>query len=290
MNNPRSLMQVPLSVSSRKQFNHEKEWVRSVNDHQFWSYQYAEHAEMIHLILNSFKASEPNKTIYEKYSAQALEYQQFWADVYNQLIQNNEARISNEALEKFRQFKLSLLKDLSEKPDWKGWAPLSIYDHMAREVEYLQEPKDAIKVLSFWLTDMHGHASLDAAWTDPEEESLVKKAKELADAYGDLKKHIGEGTARGHFSLINRTQPQLQLQFPKGTVPLQFVSGDLRELLNRLIILQNGLTVYQTEYKYLANSGKISTTMTPEFIDHTLRESLRANYELEMLAQGKIVV
>jgi hypothetical protein len=279
--NSRSSIQLPLSVfTDRKEVNDERTWVRTVNDHQFWAYQYCEHAEMIHLILHSF---EPKEAVYQKYSTRALEYQQFWHDVYNELMRNNEARINDQALEEFRQFKLSLLNDLANKPNWKGWAPLSIYDHMAREVEYLQEPKDAVKVISFWLTDMHGHASLDASWTDPDEESLVNKAQELAEAYGDLKKHIGEGTARGHFSLINR------IKFPKGTQPVQFVSGDLRELLNRLIILQNALTVYQTEYKYLAKAGKISTTMTPEFIDHTLRESMRANYELEVLAQGKLV-
>ena len=30
-----------------------EEWVRSANDHQFWAFQYGEHAEMVALILSS---------------------------------------------------------------------------------------------------------------------------------------------------------------------------------------------------------------------------------------------
>lgn len=300
---PRSVAMLPLSIPisnnndivnsdvGRLQINDERAWVRSVNDHQFWAYQYSEHCEMIYIILRSFDADDE---IVTKYGGLALHYQQLWGQIYMELYQNNQARIADVLLEEFRQFKLALLDSILKKPGWKGWGPPSLYEHMIREVEYVQKPKTIRGIIAFWLTDMEGHAALDAAWTDPGEESLVKKARELAEAYAELKKNVGQGEGRGHFNLLNRRDKDDPakhniIQFGEAVADLTVVSGDLRELLSRMIILQNGLTMYQSEYKRLADAGKIFTTMTPQFISHALRESMRANYELEQLAHGRIV-
>lgn len=314
---PRNLVTLPLSVSVSNPEDHndncsigykcfgpnktridahlDREWVRSVDSHQFWAFQYNEHAEMIALITQSLGSDWNN------FTSTAEQYKEYWLDLYNNLMNSNDMRIPETSLLQFRAFKLTLLKKLIEKFEsgeikWIGWAPLSLYEHMAREVEYILEPRTATRVLSFWLTDMEGHAALDSAWTDPAHEDLVKKAKQIAEAYAELKKNVGQGEGRGFFNLLARrdadtTDKELQeiIIFGEKVERLEAVKGDLRETLARLIILQNGLTAFHLEYKRLADAGKLFTTMPPTFIVHTLRESMRANYELEELAKGRIV-
>lgn len=289
---PRNLAAMPLSLSvitrediirqneTRLDAELERQWVRSVNNHQFWAFQYIEHVEMIALIISSLGHE------FERYVKEANDYTKLWDSIYKGLITDNNKRIDKLLLDEFRAFKLTLLQKLM-KTDWIGWAPLTLYEHMIREVEYIQTPLTAVKIISFWLTDMEGHATLDACWTDPAHEELVKKAKEIADAYKELKKAMGEKEGEAFFNLLKREEEDINddgKQFgPKN------ISGDLGEVLTRLTMLQNGLTNFHLEYKILYDNGKLFTTMPASLISHTLRESMRANYELEELSNGRIV-
>lgn len=129
---PRNLVILPLSVSISNdilnsdttliQINDERIWVRSVTDHQFWAYQYSEHADMISTILLSFTTENE---IWKKYQKQAVNYQKKIG--FRFIMKNNQSRINNLFLEEFLEFKLNLLDSLLKNEGWKGWAPLSLY-------------------------------------------------------------------------------------------------------------------------------------------------------------------
>src|SRR5205814_1689307 len=115
--------------------------------------------------------------------------------IHSDLRKRVRKSISSTTLEDFRQFNLALMRSLleySKQGNWIGWAPLSLYEHMIREIEYLQIPHTKYSILRFWLIDMEGHSALDAAWTDPSNADIVKKATQLNAAYAELSKRMGE--------------------------------------------------------------------------------------------------
>jgi hypothetical protein len=99
----------------------------------------------------------------------------------------------------------------------------------------------------------------------------------------ELKRKLGYPEGQDYFGLLDRYEDE------NDEIPPVLISGDVSEVLSRMIILQNSLTAYHIEYKKLTDHRKIFTTMTPTFIVHTLRESMRANYELEELAEGRLI-
>ena len=276
---PRTVRQLPLSISAENYSPEDQEvleWVRSTNDHQFWAYHYKEHMELVTLAL-------PLEPQWTSFIERANDYQQYWSQMYEALISDDEMVIPLEYLEDFREFKLELLRAVLNTNEWKGWAPPTVYEHMIREVEYIMEPKNSLKVIMFWLTDMEGHAALDVSGTDPAHASLVKKAREFKDAFVDLKKNMGISEEQGLVDLLERKYSN---EIPP---PPMNENGDLRELLTRLVVLQNALTTFNIEYKHLTDANVIFSTMPPTLIAHTLRESMRASYELGALVEGRII-
>ncbi len=267
-------------------------WVKQTNRYQFWSYQYMEHCYLIHLALTDIATFDTHKQ-------KAVYYYHVWKNTYQTLISDKTLRPSIRLLLQFREYNLQLLKDVimaNSSHTWSGWAPPSMYEHMIREIEYVLREPSYEGTLAFWLTDMEGHAAMDGSWTDPCHTDLVMKAQEFTRSYHELKLKVGQGEGRDYFALLNRRDEKVRelqniIEESNDIEQLRrpHVLGDLRELLSRLYVLQVAFTEFNKEYKRLMVAGKIFNTMPPLFVEHTIRESMRASYELGELIEGRLV-
>jgi hypothetical protein len=260
----------------------EQQWARTASDDQFWSLQYIEHLTMIIEILSCAGLTD--------FVNEAISLRSNWEKIHQHVLNPNN-KITSKQLETLHNFKLQLvtsLMTLAQEKQWPGYAPITMYDHMIREVEYLEKPKTERRVIAQWLTDMHGHAALDASWIDPNHGQLVKKAQEFCKLYEQFKLFIGQNSELGLNELLSRFDEL------NGN-PIEWINYEVPEnadttiLATELLPLQVALTNFHIEIRNLMNQGLIFTNMTELFINHTIRESLRAVYELEMLSKGTLI-
>jgi hypothetical protein len=258
----------------------EETWCSTATDDQFWSLQYSEHLEMIKPILLAVPLPD--------FHRECNRLTKRWEELYNELLSDENIKLSNVDLEKLHDFKLRVLTTLMTSDKWPGWAPMSLYDHMIREVEFLEKPKDGRQIISMWLTDMFGHASLGVAWIDPAHTDLIKRGKKFCESFEKIKLSLGQDPYLNLNQLFGRLEEQegkiqewIDYEIPPDT--------NLKAVVNQLLPVQRQLAEFHIELRNLMKRGAVFTNMTETYINHTVRETLRALYEFELLSKGQMI-
>ena len=249
-----------------------KFWTTETDDHQFWSFQYSEHLKML---------AESLQERGLKYGhVQKLSLK--WLDIYVKLIHREIEIIEEIDLVELKDVKTQILKQVCDLKDWIGTTQPSTIDHMIREVEFMQRKRTARRIIALWLTDMCGHAAIDAAMIDPVHKRLFKKAQEFVTAFEKIKTRLGQKGNLGLTQLFDRLNRPiyevtdwLEDEVPKDT--------DVIAIATEMLIVQKALTKYHLEYLKLFEIGKLLTTMKIDLMKHTIRESYRAEFDLELI-------
>lgn len=151
---------------------------------------------------------------------------------------------------------------------------------MIREVEFMEHEKTPRRIIALWLTDMCGHAAIDAAKIDPAHKKLLQKAQKFVLAFEDIKKFLGQSEELGLEELMSRVDQLIQVDWLDQEVP-QHV--DVEGVTIKLLKIQRLLTQYHVESFKLFREGKLLTIMKPKLMLHTIRESYRAEFDLESI-------
>lgn len=248
-----------------------RKWVEDATDEQFWSYQYVEHLQMI---IESLEESGLDAS-----RARSLEVS--WLSRHQKLMDMSNDIPFNELVE-LKAFKTVILKQIVDAPNWLGPTFPSVIDHMIREVEFMEHERTPRRIIALWLTDMCGHAAIDEATIDPAHKKLRKKAKSFILAFEDIKKLLGQKEELGLEELMTRVDQSMITDWIDREVPLD---TDILETATRMLEVQKALTQYHVESFKLFQEGKLLTIMKPKLMVHTIRESYRAECDLEAILE-----
>ncbi|CAK7994499.1 Hypothetical protein POVR1_LOCUS23 [uncultured virus] len=250
-------------------------WVTNTNDDQFWSLQYYEHLQMIS---ESLVESGEDPTEIDQMKDQ-------WLVIHQRTIDEN-GEITDDELNQLHIVKTRILKAITSKRSWMGTSYPSTIDHMIREVEYLQLPKTPESVIALWLVDMCGHAAIDAAMIDPAHVTLVKKAQAFVKRFEQLKADLFQNENLGLRELLSRVveSDNQILDWESLEIPDNL---DTISTAGKMLNVQEALTDYHIEMLKLFESGNLLTVMKPALMKHTIRESYRAEQDLEDLLKSK---
>ena len=225
-----------------------RRWAQETTDDQFWSFQYVEHLQMI--------AESLEESGVDSSRVKALE--KTWTSVHQELMMDSNKTLSSELLRDLRKSKTSILKKIVNAPDWLGPTHPSVIDHMIREVEFMEHEKTPRRIIALWLTDMCGHAAIDAAKIDPTHKKLLQKAQKFVLAFEDIKKFLGQSEDLDLEELMSRVDQSSYVDWLDQEVP-QHV--DVEGVAIKLLKLQRLLTQYHVESFKLFQEGKLLTIM-----------------------------
>lgn len=275
----------------------EYNWIKSASDDQFWSLQYSEHPLLIIEALKGIPEATDLIMRGKKLSDK-------WTKIHESSFKNDYL-LQGDLLE-LREYKYSVLKWTAERGDNAqkivlrnpsdasaeaailgnktsiGCAPVSLYDHMIRELDFLLNEKTPQCVIALWLIDMGGHAETAVAWIDPVHEDLSKQAKKICKQFAALKE------IAGYKKLINIAEIYERL-VNENFEHYEWIDDEVspkknyNKLVSSMIEVQKTVTKFHLLLKNKMDKGELFTNMSPLYVLHTIRESVRAVHDLELL-------